>query len=44
MSRTRQLISEVHRHSLWQVLAIYVGRAWFSTDAIDDDPSVGDFG
>lgn len=28
MSRLRELIHEIHRRSLWQVLAIYVGAAW----------------
>jgi len=28
MSRIKQLISEVHRRSLWQVLLLYVGAAW----------------
>ncbi len=44
MSRLKRLVVEVHRRSLWQVLLIHVGRAWFSTDSIDDNPSVGDFG
>ena len=35
MSRLRQLISEVHRRSLWQVLLIYVGTAWFGYEIID---------
>ncbi len=30
MSRLRQLISEVHRRSLWQVLLIYAGASWSS--------------
>ena len=28
MSRLRQLISEVHRRSLWQVLLVYAGASW----------------
>jgi hypothetical protein len=44
VSSLKRLVVEVHRRSLWQVLGIYVGRAWFSTDSIDDNPSVGDFG
>ena len=28
MSRLKQLIQEVHRRSLWQVLAIYVVVSW----------------
>ncbi len=28
MSRFRQLVLEIHRRSLWQVLAVYVGASW----------------
>ncbi len=28
MSRLRQLISEVHRHSLWQRLLVYIGLGY----------------
>lgn len=28
MDRVRQLIHEIHRRSLWQVLGIYVGASW----------------
>ena len=29
MTRLRQLIHEIHRRSLWQVLGIYVVGSWF---------------
>lgn len=35
MSRLRQIIVEMHRRSLWQVLLIYVGGAWFCYEIID---------
>ena len=28
MSRLKQLIHEIHRRSLWQVLAIYIVGSW----------------
>ncbi len=28
MSGLKQLIQEIHRRSLWQVLAIYVAASW----------------
>ena len=28
MSRLKQLIHEIHRRSLWQVLGIYLGASW----------------
>ena len=28
MNRIRRLISEIHRRSLWQVLAMYLAGAW----------------
>jgi tetratricopeptide (TPR) repeat protein len=34
MSGFRRLITEIHRRSLWQVLAIYVGGAWIGYEAI----------
>ena len=34
MRSLRQLISEVHRRSLWQVLAIYVFAAWIGFEVI----------
>lgn len=34
MSRFRQLIREVHRRSLWQVLGIYVVGAWIAYEVI----------
>jgi hypothetical protein len=34
MSGLRRLVSEVHKRSLWQVLAIYVGGAWIGYEAI----------
>jgi len=35
MSRLRQLIGEVHRRSLWQVLLIYVGASWAVLQVVD---------
>jgi tetratricopeptide (TPR) repeat protein len=35
MSRLQQLIHEIHRRSLWQVLLIYVGGAWICYEIID---------
>ena len=35
MSRLKQLIVEIHRRSLWQVLAIYMGGAWACYELID---------
>lgn len=34
MSRIRQLIQEIHRRSLWQVLAIYLVGAWLAYQVI----------
>ena len=33
MSRLKQLVLEVHRRSLWQVLAVYVGASWAVLEA-----------
>ncbi len=35
MSRLKDLIHEIHRRSLWQVLLIYVGGAWVCYEIID---------
>lgn len=35
MSRLSAIIHEVHRRSLWQVLLIYIGGAWFAYEIID---------
>ena len=35
MSRLRQLISEVHRRSLWQSLAVYLGASFAVLEAVD---------
>ena len=35
MSRLKQLIQEIHRRSLWQVLAIYVAVSWAVIEAAD---------
>ena len=35
MSRLKDLIDEIHRRSLWQVLLIYVGGAWICYEIID---------
>ena len=34
MSRLKQLISEIHRRSIWQVLAIYLIGAWLAFEII----------
>jgi len=35
MSRLKELIHEVHRRSLWQVLAIYIAVAWVVLQAVE---------
>ena len=35
MSRLKQLIHEIHRRSLWQVLGIYVLGSWLALQAVD---------
>jgi len=35
MSKLKQLIHEVHRRSLWQVLAIYVAVSWIVLQVVD---------
>ncbi|KPK62462.1 MAG: hypothetical protein AMS21_07555, partial [Gemmatimonas sp. SG8_38_2] len=35
MSRLKRLIHEIHRRSLWQVLAIYLGACWAVLEASD---------
>ena len=35
MSRLRQFISEVHRRSLWQVLATYAAGPWAVIEAAE---------
>ncbi len=35
MSRLKQLIHEIHRRSLWQVLGIYVVGSWLILQAVD---------
>ncbi len=35
MSRLKQLIQEVHRRSLWQVLLIYIAASWAVLEAAD---------
>ena len=35
MSRLKNLIQEIHRRSLWQVLAIYIGVSWFVLQAVE---------
>ncbi len=29
MSRVKRLVLEIHRRSLWQILAVYIGASWF---------------
>jgi tetratricopeptide (TPR) repeat protein len=35
VSRLKQLVLEIHRRSLWQVLAVYVGASWAVLEATD---------
>ncbi len=35
MSRVKELIHEIHRRSLWQVLAIYVGVSWVVLQVVE---------
>jgi adenylate cyclase len=35
MNRLRQLVREIHRRSLWQVLLIYVGASWAALQVVD---------
>ncbi len=35
MSPLKQLIQEIHRRSLWQVLLVYVGASWVVLEAAD---------
>ncbi len=35
MSRLKQLIHEIHRRSLWQVLGIYLVGSWFVLQVVD---------
>ena len=35
MSRLKQLIQEIHRRTLWQVLLVYVGASWVVLEAAD---------
>jgi adenylate cyclase len=35
MNRLRQLIHEIHRRTLWQVLLIYVGASWLVLSVVD---------
>jgi TolB-like protein len=35
MASFKQLIHEIHRRSLWQVLLIYIGAAWFGFEIVD---------
>ncbi|UCC84757.1 MAG: tetratricopeptide repeat protein [Gemmatimonadota bacterium] len=35
MPRLKQLIVEIHRRSLWQVLLVYIGGAWVCYEIID---------
>lgn len=34
MSRFKRLVIEIHRHSLWQIVAIYLGGAWLAYEII----------
>ena len=34
MSRLKRLIVEIHRHSLWQIVGIYLGGAWLAYEII----------
>ena len=35
MSRLKQLVHEIHRRSLWQVLGIYIVGSWLVLQAVD---------
>ena len=35
MSRLKRLVLEIHRRSIWQVLAIYLGACWAVLEASD---------
>ncbi len=35
MSRLKQLIHEIHRRSVWQVLVIYMGGSWITLQLVD---------
>ena len=35
MSGLEDLIHQIHRRSLWQVLGIYIGGSWLVLEAID---------
>ena len=35
MSRLKQLVLEIHRRSLWQVVAVYLGASWAVLEATD---------
>lgn len=35
MERLKQLILDIHRRSLWQVLIVYLGACWAALEAID---------
>jgi hypothetical protein len=37
MERLRQLIREIHRRSLWQVLGIYLVASWAVLSVVDKD-------
>ncbi|NIR43444.1 MAG: hypothetical protein GWN99_07920, partial [Gemmatimonadetes bacterium] len=34
MGQLKRLIREIHRRSLWQVLAIYVGASWLVFEVV----------
>ena len=34
MPRLKRLVVEIHRHSLWQIVGIYVGAAWLAQAAL----------
>jgi tetratricopeptide (TPR) repeat protein len=34
MSRLKRLIVEIHRHSLWQIVGIYLGGSWLAYEVI----------
>lgn len=41
MSRFKRLIREVHRRSLWQVVAMYIGGAWACEALGRDEEALG---
>lgn len=41
MSGLKSLVPEIHRRSLWQVLAIYLIGAWLGFTPLSGEPAAG---